>query len=261
MDVGKKTKLFVIGGENLLSESLLSWRDGAPSTRLINEYGPTETVVGCCVHEVSASDPRTGPVPIGRPIANTQLYVLDRHMNPLPPGVAGELYIGGAGVARGYLNRPELTRERFLADPFVEGPGRCLYKTGDLVRHRVDGTLEYLGRTDDQVKIRGYRIELGEIESKLAQHVGIRSCAVMVDDSVPGNKKLVAYVVLAGARPPVEELRASLEEFLPAYMVPSEFAFIDAMPLTSNGKVDRKALGAMKGAENLRSGPPQKRAS
>ncbi len=243
--VGRRTKLFVVGGENLLAESLLPWRDHAPGTRLINEYGPTETVVGCCVYEIAAGDPRTGSVPIGRPIANTLLYVLDRHMNPLPPGIVGELYIGGAGVARGYLNRPELTGERFLADPFARKSGARMYRTGDLARHRVDGTLEYLGRVDNQVKVRGYRIELGEIEATLADQAGVTSCAVLARGDVPGNKQLVAYVVTASeGRTTAEELRRSLGRTLPEYMVPARVVFLDAMPLTTNGKVDRKALPA-----------------
>jgi len=155
------TKTFVIGGEALLAENLVLWREFAPATRLINEYGPTETVVGCCVYEVRPEDPRTGPVAIGRPIANTQLYILDENLQPVPTGVKGDLYIGGDGVARGYLNRPELTQKKFIADPFSGKSGARLYKSGDLARYRKDGTLEFLGRVDDQVKVRGYRIELG----------------------------------------------------------------------------------------------------
>ncbi len=241
--VAGRTKLFVIGGENLTAESLLLWRDHAPETRLINEYGPTETVVGCCVHEVSATDPRTGNVPIGRPIANTQLYILDRHMNPLPPGIVGELYIGGAGVARGYLNLPDLTRERFLPDPFSKESGARIYKTGDLARYRADGVLEYFGRADSQVKVRGYRIELGEIEAVLADLPGVKSCAVLAREDVPGNKQLVGYVCRStDVHASGEELRRSLRQSLPEYMVPSQLLFLEAMPLTTNGKVDRKAL-------------------
>ncbi|MGB8495404.1 MAG: amino acid adenylation domain-containing protein [Candidatus Acidiferrum sp.] len=240
-----RTKLFVIGGENLLAESLHLWRESAPATRLINEYGPTETVVGCCVYEVRADDPRSGSVPIGRPIANTQLYILDRYVNPVPPGVVGELYIGGAGVARGYLNRPELTQEKFIADPFSGLSGARLYKTGDLARYRPDGTLEYLARVDNQVKVRGYRIELGEIEATLADHPGVKSCAVLAREDTPGDKQLVGYVISRGNElPTVESLRQFLKEKLPEYMVPAQFVFLDSMPLTLNGKIDKKALPA-----------------
>ncbi|MGH7439635.1 MAG: amino acid adenylation domain-containing protein, partial [Polyangiaceae bacterium] len=241
-----RTKLFVIGGENLLVESVLLWRDHAPGTRLINEYGPTETVVGCCVHEVAVDDARAGSVPIGRPIDNTRLYILDRHGNPQPPGLVGELYIGGAGVARGYLNRDELTRERFLPDPFAGRAGARMYRTGDLARYRADGVLEYLGRIDNQVKIRGYRIELGEIEATLAKQLGVRDCAVIVrdDGAIPG-KQLVGYVVpTRGSSPSSDELRRGLAESLPEYMVPPHIVLLDALPLTSNGKLDRRALPA-----------------
>jgi len=240
-----RTKVFVIGGENLLAESLCLWRDFAPGTRLINEYGPTETVVGCCVYEVRGDDPRRGSVPIGRPIANTQLYVLDPDMNPVPVGVMGELYIGGAGVARGYLNRPELTQQKFLADLFSGQSGARLYRTGDLARYRPDGTLEFLGRIDDQVKVRGYRVELGEIEASLADHSGVKSCVVLAREDEPGDKQLVGYVVpRENELPTVEELRQFLRQRLPDYMVPALFVFLKFFSLTPNGKIDRKALPA-----------------
>ncbi len=239
------SRTFVIGGENLLAETLEFWRAAAPATRLINEYGPTETVVGCCVYEVGAADPHTGSVPIGRPIANTQLYVLDPDLKPVPPGVMAELYIGGAGVARGYLNRPELTAERFLPDPFCSAPGQYMYKTGDLARCRSDGTLEYLGRTDDQVKVRGYRIELGEVEAALAAHEKVQSCAVVAREDDPGHKQLVGYLTTVdGSAPSADDLREFLKESLPEYMVPARFVFLDSLPLTVNGKVDRRALPA-----------------
>ena len=236
------SRVFVIGGENLLAETLQLWREAAPKTRLINEYGPTETVVGCCVYEVQPGDPHSGSVPIGRPIANTQLYVLDPSLQPVPPGVIGELYIGGAGVARGYLNRPELTAERFLSDHFSGVPGSRMYKTGDLARYRTDGTLEYLGRVDDQIKIRGYRVELGEIEAALAAQHHVQSCAVVAREDEPGKKVLVGYVVPRGEAASIDELRRFLREKLPDYMVPAQFVYLDALPLTPNGKVDRKAL-------------------
>jgi amino acid adenylation domain-containing protein len=237
------TKVLVIAGEILPAERLSKWRDFAPATRLFNEYGPTETTVGCCAYEVQAEDPRNGPVPIGSPIANAQLYVLDPDLQPVPPGVTGELYIGGAGVGRGYLNKLELTRERFLSDPFSGGSGARLYKTGDLVRYRKDGTLEFLGRADDQVKVRGYRIELGEIETTLAGHPGVQSCTVLAREDSPGNKQLVAYLIARGSESAdTENLKKFLKQRLPDYMVPAYFVFIDSFPLTQNGKIDRKAL-------------------
>jgi len=240
----------VIGGENLLADSLRDWRRHAPATRFFNEYGPTETVVGCCVHEVLPGDADSGVVPIGRPIDNTTLYVLDDDLRPLPPGVTGELYIGGAGVARGYLNRPQLSAERFVADPMgggrKEGLDGRLYKTGDLGRCRPDGRFECQGRTDSQVKVRGFRIELGEVEAALAAHGQVQSCAVLAPEVAPGERQLVAYVVPASGLPlTASALRKFLAGRLPAFMVPTQFRLIDAMPLTSNGKVDRHALARL----------------
>ena len=244
-EVAGMTNVFVIGGENLLADKLQLWREFAPSTRLINEYGPTETVVGCCVYEVQPGDPRNGSVPIGRPIDNTQLYVLDPDLQPVPVGQMGELYIGGAGVARGYWNRPELTEERFLPDPFSGIPGTRIYKSGDLARYREDGILEYLGRADNQVKVRGYRIELGEIEAVLASHSGVQSCAVLAREDEPGDRELVGYVSPAKNQPLVlEDLRSFLEQRLPVYMVPAHFVLLESLPLTNNGKIDRNALPA-----------------
>ena len=238
-----KVELFVIGGENLLSESLRFWREVSPTTRLINEYGPTETVVGCCVYEVQAGDPFTGSVPIGNAIDNSQLYVLDQQLQPVDAGVVGELYIGGAGVARGYLNQPELTREHFLADPFSNQPGARMYKTGDMARCRENGTLEYLGRLDDQVKIRGYRVELGEVEAVVAEHPTVRQCVALAREDESGSKQLTGYVIPRdGQAITPKELREFLRRKLPEYMVPAHFVVLAAFPLTPNGKVDRRAL-------------------
>ena len=186
-------RALVIGGEALHYEALAAWRSHAPSTRLINEYGPTEAVVGCCVYQVRPEDPTSGPVPIGRPIANTRLYVLDQYLQPVPVGVIGELYIAGTGVARGYLNRAGLTSERFVADPYG-APGTRMYRSGDLARWHVDGVLEYMGRADQQIKVRGYRIEPGEIEAVLKQQEQVSDALVMVREHA-GEKQLLGYVI------------------------------------------------------------------
>ncbi|MES2940630.1 MAG: non-ribosomal peptide synthase/polyketide synthase, partial [Pseudomonadota bacterium] len=236
--------VFVVGGEALAPSTVALWQRLQPGVRIVNEYGPTETVVGCIVHDVPENADPGRTVPIGRPIANTRIYVLDTNGQPAPIGVPGEIFIGGDGVARGYLNRPELTAERFLDDPFHAG-GR-MYKTGDLARYRADGTLDYLGRNDFQVKIRGFRIEPGEIEAKLAQLAGVREAAVLAREDNPGDKRLVAYVV-GDETVDAASLRAQLARLLPEYMVPSAYVLLDALPLTPNGKLDRRALPAPDG--------------
>lgn len=238
---------FVIGGEALRGDVLATWQQTSPRTRLINEYGPTETVVGCCVYE--AAGPIAGPVPIGRPIANTHLYVLDARHALVPPGAIGELYIGGAGVARGYLNRPELTAARFIADPFADGDATAtprMYRTGDLVRWRSDGELEFIGRTDAQVKIRGYRIEPGEIEAALADHPAVAASVVIPREVGASGRQLVAYIVAPAWHDAWDEdaIRQALAARLPDYMVPTFIVRLDAFPLTPNGKIDRAALPA-----------------
>ncbi|HLG60750.1 MAG TPA: amino acid adenylation domain-containing protein, partial [Ktedonosporobacter sp.] len=242
-ELAASANALVIGGEALRAESVELWRQFAPATRLINEYGPTETVVGCCIYEVTAGDANTGEIPIGRPIANTALYVLDKHLCPVPVGVPGELYIGGLGVARGYVNRPELTAERFIPDPYGRTPGSRCYKTGDLVRYRADGVLEFLGRVDHQVKLRGYRIELGEIEAAILRSSVVREAVVVVHGKNHEDKSLIAYVTGELTQSEAATiLQQHLETLLPAYMIPAQFIVLQELPLTSNGKVDRRAL-------------------
>ncbi len=206
-----------------------------------NMYGPTETTVWSTTSRIAADD---SPITIGRPIANTEVYVLDSHLEPVPVGVPGELYIGGAGVARGYLHRPELTTEKFIAHPFRDREsGARLYRTGDLARFRTSGELECLGRIDNQVKVRGFRIELGEIESVLGQYPGVKESVVVAREDTPGDKRLVAYVAVHQEQSlGVDALRKFLKQRLPDYMLPSQFEFLEALPLTPNGKVDRKSL-------------------
>jgi amino acid adenylation domain-containing protein len=233
--------VFVVGGESLSAQSLHWWSESNTPVRLINEYGPTETVVGCCVHELVAGQTNIEAIPIGRPIWNTEMYVLGQQQELLPVGVIGELYIGGSGVARGYTGRPAATAEKFIPHPFSAKRGARLYRTGDLGRYLPNGEIEYLGRVDEQVKIRGYRIELGEVEEALERHESVRESVVIVRETKSGEQQLVGYVV-ASAEVGVGQLRSFLAEQLPEYMVPSVIVKLEAVPLTANGKVDRKAL-------------------
>jgi amino acid adenylation domain-containing protein len=237
-----QVRTFVVGGEALRGESLAFWREHAPATRIVNEYGPTETVVGCCVFAFPVGEAPDGPIAIGKPIANTQLYVLDEEGQPVPVGVPGELYIGGAGVARGYLNQPALTSTRFVPISGLGGEPQRVYVTGDRVQWRADGNLEFLGRVDEQVKIRGYRIELGEIESVLASYPGVREAVVLAREDTPGDRRLVAYLVWEREPADPAALRAYLKNKLPEYMVPPVSVTLQTLPLTANGKVDRKKL-------------------
>lgn len=228
-------RCFMIGGE-ALPGALVKELGSLTGARIENMYGPTETTIWSSTH---TAEPGDGITPIGTPIANTQLYVLDANLEPVPVGVPGELYIGGAGVTRGYLFRDELTKERFVANPFVKG-GR-MYRTGDLVRWRADGVLDFLGRVDHQVKLRGYRIELGEIESRLNELPEVREAVVIAREDTPGDKRLVAYLT-THAEVDEEALKRHLASSLPEYMVPSHFVTLDSFPLTPNAKVDRKKL-------------------
>ncbi|MDB6109056.1 MAG: amino acid adenylation domain protein [Pedosphaera sp.] len=236
--LGSLRKL-LLGGE-ALSPELLQQID--TSGEILNMYGPTETTVWSTVHKV---DKRARRIPIGRPIANTEIYILDRHLQPLPIGVPGELFIGGAGVARGYLKRNELTVEKFIPHPFKAGSGARLYRTGDRARYLADGAIEFLGRLDQQVKLRGFRIELGEIEAALRQHAGVKECVVAACAVTPRDVRLVAYVVpVAGSAPALHSLREYLKQKLPDYMLPAFFLLLNALPLTPNGKINRNALPA-----------------
>jgi amino acid adenylation domain-containing protein len=240
-------RLFIVGGDTMLPDGLDLWqRTPVNSVRLLNAYGPTETTITATAFEFSPPlcENRTFQrIPIGRPLANREIYILDNYDNPVPVGVPGELHIGGAGLARGYLNRPELTAEKFIPNPFSEEPGARLYKTGDLARYLPDGNIEFLGRVDHQVKVRGFRIELGEIEAVLSQHPAVREAVVLAREDTPGEKRLVAYAVAEQEpRPTANELRSFLKEKLPEHMVPVAFVPLDALPLMPNGKVDRLAL-------------------
>ncbi|MFD7998260.1 amino acid adenylation domain-containing protein [Streptomyces mirabilis] len=233
--------ILVVAGEALPGATADRSLDILGPGRLVNEYGPTEASVGSTVFPVVEPVGRD-VVPIGRPLPNMSVYVLDAAMQPVPVGVPGELYVGGTGVARGYAGRSDLTAERFVPDPYGAAPGARLYRTGDLVRQLDDGNVEFLGRLDDQVKIRGYRVELGEIQAVLADHAGVRDAFVTVHEPVPGDRRLVAYWTPAADAPDAEELAAHCAVRLPDYMVPSAFVGLPALPLNANGKVDRRAL-------------------
>ncbi|ANN17190.1 non-ribosomal peptide synthetase [Amycolatopsis orientalis] len=238
----------VVGGDQLLGPVAEGWRADHPTAVVVNEYGPTETTVGCMEYRVEpGQEPFDGAVPIGHPIWNTRLYVLDGLLNPVPTGVAGELYVAGAGLARGYFGRPGLTAAGFVACPFG-APGERMYRTGDVVIRRHDGELEYQGRADQQVKIRGFRIELGEIEAVLATHPDVGEVAVVAHEA-DGTRRLVAYLVPApgAAVPGTTALREFLGRTLPAHMVPAVFVGLDALPLNANRKLDRRALPAPDG--------------
>ncbi|HEV2736624.1 MAG TPA: non-ribosomal peptide synthetase, partial [Longimicrobiaceae bacterium] len=245
-------RLVIIGGERALPERVAAWRrhvgDGV---RLVNTYGPTEATVVATLAELQGreeapmpADQPLPPVPIGRPVPNGRVYVLDGEMRPLPVGARGELYVGGGGVARGYLGRPELTAGRFVPDPFAAEPGARLYRTGDVVRWRRAGELEFVGRADEQVKVRGFRVEPGEIEDLLLRHPGVREAVVAAREDEPGRTRLVGYLVPHGQAPSAAELRAHLKGELPEYMVPAAFVVLDVLPRTGSGKVDRGALPA-----------------
>jgi surfactin family lipopeptide synthetase C len=232
----------IVAGESCPKELVKQHRELFPQTHLFNEYGPTEATVWSSVYNCQNHD-LNNSVPIGRPIANTQIYLLDSHLQPVPIGVSGEVYIGGLGVARGYLNRPELTNQKFIPNPFSDEPNARLYKTGDLGRYLPDGNIEFLGRLDQQVKIRGYRIELPEIEAVLNQHPAVQEAIAIAQKDIDAHHRLVAYIVPQKEQvPTVDVLRSFLKNYLPDYMLPSVFVMLKALPLNPNGKVDRQAL-------------------
>jgi aspartate racemase len=233
----------LFGGEAVDPERVREVLADSPPARLLHVYGPTETTTFATWYEVEAVAQGARTIPIGGPLTNTELYVLDERLAPVPVGVAGELHIGGAGLARGYLNRPGLTAEKFVPHPFSRERGARLFRTGDRVRCRGDGSLEFLGRLDQQVKIRGFRIEPGEVGAALRQHAGVREAVVLPREDQAGEKRLVAYVVPhPEAQPTGSELRQSLQERLPEYLIPAYFVMLEALPLTHNGKLDRSAL-------------------
>jgi amino acid adenylation domain-containing protein/non-ribosomal peptide synthase protein (TIGR01720 family) len=239
-------RTLLTGGDRLRSHP----KPGLPFT-LVNAYGPTESTVVATSGVVEPREGATAAPSIGRPIANTQVYVLDRGMRPVPAGVPGELYVGGAGLARGYLNRPDLTSAAFVKHPFSDEPGARLYRTGDRVRWQANGEIEFLDRVDQQVKVRGHRIELGEVESALARHPGVRDAVVDARGHGAGERRLVGYVVPSGDEAPsAAELRGFLKQSLPEYMVPSAFVTLAALPVTANGKLDRAALPAPEGGRD-----------
>lgn len=246
-------RTLVIGGEAFPVElAARAVQSLAAECRLFNEYGPTETTISCSIFPISreelAHDREHFAMSLGRPLDNTQVYVLDPHLQPVPPGVIGELYIGGVQLARGYWQRPELTAKSFVPNPFAQKVGERLYKTGDLVRFTAGGKLEFLGRIDTQIKLRGFRIELGEIETALQRYPKVEAGVVMAQEDPSGDKRLVAYLTHQGATPPTPaELRVFLKEHLPEYMIPSAFIALECFPLTSNGKIDRQSLSTLEG--------------
>lgn len=246
IDALTSVRQLLAGGDVLSVAQVQKALQALPHCRLINGYGPTENTTFTCCYPITGPCRSDTSIPIGRPIENTRVYILDPNRQPVPIGVPGELHAGGAGLARGYLNRPELTERRFIRHPFSDDPSARLYRTGDLARYLPDGNIEFLGRVDDQVKIRGFRVEPGEIEAALAGHPGVSECFVLAQDDGRVGKRLVAYIVPEEEQiPTLNELRSYMSRKLPAYMVPSAFVPVEALPLTRNGKIDRQALAAL----------------
>ena len=249
LDQLQNVRQLLAGGDVLSVPHVIRALEQLPRTQLVNGYGPTENTTFTCCHRITAPPLAGRPVPIGRPIANTQAYILDAHLQPVPLGVPGELYTGGDGLARGYLNRPELTREKFVPHPFSPQSGARLYRTGDLARWLPDGSIEFLGRIDRQVKIRGFRVEPGEIEAVLMTHPAVKECVVVVREDAAGAKCLAAYIVPTQVPAPAADTwRGFLEGKLPEYLMPLTFTTLEALPLTANGKLDSGALPAFDGS-------------
>jgi amino acid adenylation domain-containing protein len=245
----RHVKQLLTGGDVLSPAHVRKALQELPGCRLINGYGPTEATTFTCCHPMVAPTEVAASVPIGRPIANARAYILDHHLSPVPIGVCGQLYIGGDGLARSYLNRPELTAESFISSPFNDKSGARLYRTGDLARYLADGNIEFMGRLDQQVKIRGFRIELGEIEAVLSQYPAVQEAVVIASEDIHGDKRLVGYIVARKEHAAtITQLRGFLQTKLPEHMVPSIFIFLDALPLTTHGKVNRQALPPAAGA-------------
>jgi acyl-coenzyme A synthetase/AMP-(fatty) acid ligase/acyl carrier protein len=235
----------IVGGDVMPPSAAQRLLQAAPGLRLINAYGPTEGTIVATAHVMTGPAEVSAQIPIGRPVANSQIYLLDPAGHLVPDGLSGEIWIGGHGVARGYRARPDLTAQRFADDPFSEQPRARMYRTGDIGRWRRDGSLDFLGRVDAQVKIRGFRVEPGEIEVVLGQHPAVRECSVITYESAPGDRRLAAYVVpRAGESLQGSQLRAYLKSRLPEFMVPSTFTLLEELPRTVNDKVERSLLPA-----------------
>jgi amino acid adenylation domain-containing protein len=237
------TKHLVIGGESLYWDFVRQIRHSSRCA-ILNHYSPTETTIGCLTFETEADSPlssATAVVPLGRPIANMKVYILDQNMKPVPVGVPGDLYIGGRGVSNGYLGRPDLTAERFMMDPLNLASGNRFYRSGDRARFHPGGIVEFLGRQDNQVKVRGFRVELGEVEAVLSRHPAVEQAVVVFKEVPTGDQTLAAFVI-APAKPAGNDLREFMLKYVPDYMVPSSFVFVDAFPLNANGKADRQVL-------------------
>jgi acyl-coenzyme A synthetase/AMP-(fatty) acid ligase/acyl carrier protein len=252
--VSQSLRYCVCSGETLSPELATTFRERLPHTRLINLYGSTEVAADVTCHEVQATE-GSDRVPIGRPISNCRIYILDKHSKLAPAGLAGELYVAGDGLAREYLRRPEFTAERFIPDPFSAAPGARLFRTGDLARYLPDGSIDYLGRRDLQVKVRGFRVEIGEIEAVLVNHENLRDAVVVARANSFGEKELIAFLVPDGESPTKAALRAFVRERLPDYMTPADFVLLEQLPLTASGKADRRALSTI-AAETVTASDP-----